>query len=71
MIHISVVVDMTDEDYTISEHLGDEYEYIEGCNCIYCRMARMEKKMQELNRSLNLVITEIQATEEKKVKNEP
>ncbi|GEM_PF-3328819 len=62
---------MNSEENTIDEHIGDEYEYIEGCNCIYCRMARMEKKMQELNKSLNLVITEIQATEEKKVKNEP
>ena len=71
MIHIDVVVYMTDEKDTIEEHLGDEYEYIEGCNCIYCRMARMEKKMQELNKSLNLVITEIRTTEEKKVKDEP
>ena len=62
---------MNDEDDTIEEHLGDEYEYIEGCNCIYCRMARMEKKMQELNRSLNLIVDEIQPREEKRVKNEP
>ncbi len=62
---------MTDENDDMQEHLGDEYEYIEGCNCIYCRMARMEKRMQELNRSLNLVITEIQTAKEKKVKDEP
>jgi len=61
-------MDAHDDDYLDME---EEFEPIEGCNCIYCRMARMEKKMEELNRSLNLVITEIQTTEEKKVKNEP
>ena len=33
------------DDYLYPE---DEFEPIEGCNCIYCRMARMEKSMKEL-----------------------
>jgi len=61
---------MNDEE-SVDEHFEEEYEYIEGCNCIYCRMARMEKKMRELNRSLNLIVDKLQLDEEKKVKNEP
>lgn len=60
-----------DEEEISEEEFEEEYEYIEGCNCIYCRMARMEKKMRELNRSLNLIVNKLQADEEKKVKNEP
>ncbi len=33
------------DDYLDME---EEFEPIEGCNCIYCRMARMEKGMKEL-----------------------
>ncbi len=33
------------DDYLYVE---EEFEPIEGCNCIYCRMARMEKSMKEL-----------------------
>ena len=29
-------------------NIEEEFEPVEGCNCIYCRMARMEKSMKEL-----------------------
>ena len=38
-------MDAHDDDYLDME---EEFEPIEGCNCIYCRMARMEKGMREL-----------------------
>ena len=62
------VMEMHGDDYLDME---EEFEPVEGCNCIYCRMARMEKKMRELNRSLNLIVDKLQLDEEKKVKNEP
>ena len=36
---------MVHDDYLDIE---EEFEPVEGCNCIYCRMARMEKNMAEL-----------------------
>ncbi len=38
-------MEMHSSDYLDFE---EEFEPIEGCNCIYCRMARMEKGMKEL-----------------------
>ena len=29
-------------------NVEEEFEPVEGCNCIYCRMARMEKGVKKL-----------------------
>gem|GEM_PF-3231498 len=39
------VMEMHGDDYLDME---EEFEPVEGCNCIYCRMARMEKSMAEI-----------------------
>ena len=41
---------MVHDDYLDVE---EEFEPVEGCNCIYCRMARMEKSMKELESMVN------------------
>ena len=41
---------MLHDDYLDVE---EEFEPVEGCNCIYCRMARMEKSMKELESMVN------------------
>jgi len=41
-------------------NVEEEFEPVEGCNCIYCRMARMETNMAEIHVKVSELVSVLQ-----------